>query len=266
MFQLPSLSRLYSSTGGAPTRAAAPPPAPRVSTFQLIRIVHDLRGNTKDAKPLCEKFRVWSEENQFEPEELWRLALKETFGLESKVQRPPPSEYSKWKDAFYEILYDLDRLNDEEAFMVNNSRRMNSAQITRARNYFENKRSEHLDGFPGLTWLFTARGGKSSLSFAWKALDRKLHSAVRSGDKAEVKSLLAKGADPNARDGTAGITPLMSAVTGGHIDIIKILLQDPFTYRQIEDNRGQTARDWATYASDPTIMYLFRSNTWIGLD
>ena len=49
--------------------------------------------------------------------------------------------------------------------------------------------------------------GQSSKSEDWPPL----HAAVLNGDAAQVKSLLKRGADPNAKN-HAGITPLMLAV------------------------------------------------------
>jgi len=48
--------------------------------------------------------------------------------------------------------------------------------------------------------------------------------ASEKGDKAAVVSLLAGGANVNAKDGT-GLTPVMWASFKGHTDIVKFLIE-----------------------------------------
>ena len=50
-----------------------------------------------------------------------------------------------------------------------------------------------------------------------------LHSAAKDGDVSEVKALLAKGAEVNAKS-NLGYTPLHKAAYGGHLDVVKELL------------------------------------------
>ena len=54
--------------------------------------------------------------------------------------------------------------------------------------------------------------------------DTPLHSAAEDGDVSEVKALLAKGAEVNAKGGYYGYTPLHKAAYGGHLDVVKELL------------------------------------------
>lgn len=49
-----------------------------------------------------------------------------------------------------------------------------------------------------------------------------LHDAVRSADEERVATLLAAGADPNQLD-DQGMTPLIWAVYGGHLEITELL-------------------------------------------
>jgi len=56
------------------------------------------------------------------------------------------------------------------------------------------------------------------------ALNQELLGAARKGDAAAVKSLLAKGADVNAKT-RYNQTPLMFAAQQGHIEIVKLLLE-----------------------------------------
>lgn len=55
-------------------------------------------------------------------------------------------------------------------------------------------------------------------------LDTDLTRAAEAGDATKVKSLIAKGADPNGRE-SHSYTPLMIAARGGHTDVIKVLLE-----------------------------------------
>lgn len=50
-----------------------------------------------------------------------------------------------------------------------------------------------------------------------------LHIVVKRGDKTYTTYLLQKGANPNLRDGR-GNTPLLAAVTGGHTELVPLLI------------------------------------------
>jgi ankyrin repeat protein len=49
--------------------------------------------------------------------------------------------------------------------------------------------------------------------------------AARKGDVAEVRGLLARGADPNARELLSGYTALHFAAVGGHLDVVRLLVE-----------------------------------------
>jgi ankyrin repeat protein len=49
--------------------------------------------------------------------------------------------------------------------------------------------------------------------------------AVRNGNLAEVRTLLARGADPNARELLSGYTALHFAAVGGHLDVVRLLVE-----------------------------------------
>ncbi len=62
-----------------------------------------------------------------------------------------------------------------------------------------------------------------SIAAAGADLSQELLEAVRSGQTANVRSLLGRGANPNAKDDN-GSTALMEAATRGHTPIVKLLL------------------------------------------
>lgn len=55
-----------------------------------------------------------------------------------------------------------------------------------------------------------------------EALNNALFDAVKTGDKAKVEALIAKGADVNARD-NYGETPLDMAVDNEYKDVVELL-------------------------------------------
>jgi len=55
---------------------------------------------------------------------------------------------------------------------------------------------------------------------------RSLHAAIKAGDLAEVKRLIAQGVDVNASEGDGTWTPLAEAAYRGHSEIVKVLLSN----------------------------------------
>ncbi|KAI7809274.1 KN motif and ankyrin repeat domain-containing protein 4-like isoform X2 [Triplophysa rosa] len=85
-----------------------------------------------------------------------------------------------------------------------------------------------------------------------------LHLAVRHGRVPIVHLLLAQGADPNARD-HAGNTPLISACERGHVNVVRILLEEANCDVNLKDKGGRNALSLATQASHKEIVDLLKA-------
>jgi len=72
-----------------------------------------------------------------------------------------------------------------------------------------------------------------------RALDQQLAEAAFVCDLMRVRTLLARGADPNARD-AEGRTPIFSAVLGGSVALLGLLLETKADVNA-RDQRGATA-------------------------
>jgi ankyrin repeat protein len=71
--------------------------------------------------------------------------------------------------------------------------------------------------------------------------------AAARGDLAQVNTLLAKGADPNATTAAQRVTALMCAAYFGHAPVIKALLGKGAKL-ELKDAQGAAAVDWAALA------------------
>jgi len=79
---------------------------------------------------------------------------------------------------------------------------------------------------------------------AKQQLNEQLYEAVRRGDAAEVKALLDKGADVNARF-RYGATALFKAAERGHAEVVKILLERGADVNVKDTFYSATAMTWA---------------------
>ena len=96
------------------------------------------------------------------------------------------------------------------------------------------------------------------LSCAVANAAEELHYAANNGDLAKAKALLAKGADPNAKD-KYGARPLHIAAWKGHLAIVNVLLAanaDP----NAKDNSGKTPLHWAVAQSKQDVAVLLREH------
>ena len=81
-----------------------------------------------------------------------------------------------------------------------------------------------------------------TLAYALHGAD--LHVAARAGDVAAIAELLAKGADPNSRDGLGG-TPLHDATWGGHRKVVELLLSKGANVNARHKEGGSTPLHYA---------------------
>src|SRR5215468_1092623 len=68
--------------------------------------------------------------------------------------------------------------------------------------------------------------------------------AIRSGDSAQVASLIEKGSEVNAKERRGGTTPLMHAAAIGSLDTMRLLL-DKGADVNAKNGAGATALMWA---------------------
>ena len=89
-------------------------------------------------------------------------------------------------------------------------------------------------------------GGPTTAGDAW-------YDAVRGADRSRIESLIAQGADVNARDRRGGVTPLMYAAALGSLETMQLLL-DKGADVNGRSAAGATALMWA--AADPAKVRL----------
>ena len=78
--------------------------------------------------------------------------------------------------------------------------------------------------------------------------------SVKSGDYAEVKRLIAEGADVNAEN-KKGSTALMWASGEGHPEVVRLLV-DAGADVNAQNNKGYTASMWASYYGQKEVAQL----------
>lgn len=79
-------------------------------------------------------------------------------------------------------------------------------------------------------------------------MSEQLHEAVRAGEVARARELIAAGADANARD-SYGATPLMNAAHGGNVQMVRALIAAGADVNAVDD-LGWNAIHKAVYNSD----------------
>jgi len=91
--------------------------------------------------------------------------------------------------------------------------------------------------------LLLARGADAGLAARNEMKVQPLHAAVAARNREAVEALLARGADPNARQ-QVGYTPLMGAAGSGKQELIDLLLAHGASLTPTDDH-GKTAADIA---------------------
>lgn len=76
----------------------------------------------------------------------------------------------------------------------------------------------------GLIAIAIAIGGRASMAQTKDEAARRLLASAEKGDAAEVRRLIAAGADLEARD-AAGCTPLLLATHRNHVDVARLLIE-----------------------------------------
>ena len=93
-------------------------------------------------------------------------------------------------------------------------------------------------------FALTAGAGAAAAQDAKQALNEQLWEAARKGDPAEVKALLDKGADVNAKF-RYGTTALFKAAERGHTEVVRLLIERGADVTVRDTFYGATALFWA---------------------
>jgi len=91
-------------------------------------------------------------------------------------------------------------------------------------------------------------------AIASPSLNDRLYAAVRAGKVAEVRQLLAAGADVNVRDSLGG-TPLLDAAWAGNLEITKLLLAGGADVNVRRDGVGSTALEYAVATIHTAVVH-----------
>jgi ankyrin repeat protein len=106
--------------------------------------------------------------------------------------------------------------------------------------------------------LFLA--ASASAQDAKQALNEQLYEAARKGDAAEVKSLLDKGADVNAKF-RYGATALFKAAERGNTEVVKVLIERGADVNVKDTFYGATALSWALQKGHTDVILAILSKS-----
>mgnify|MGYP001794552251 CR=1 FL=1 len=98
------------------------------------------------------------------------------------------------------------------------------------------------------------------LSLATSLIASDLHVAARAGDAVQVADLLAKGSNPNDRDGLGG-TPLHDAAWGGHKAVAQLLIAKGADVNIRHKEGGSTPLHYAVITNRLEIVELLKTGS-----
>lgn len=78
--------------------------------------------------------------------------------------------------------------------------------------------------------------------------------AAGDNDLTLIRKLLARGADVNTNDQSGTQTPLISAITNGHVEAVELLVSQPSCNVNMETSDGYTALIWASIYFNTSIV------------
>lgn len=93
-----------------------------------------------------------------------------------------------------------------------------------------------------------------------QALNEQLYEAARKGDAAEVKALLDKGADVNAKF-RYGATAIFKAAERGHTEVVKLLIERGADVNVKDTFYGATALSWALQKGHTGVILAILSKS-----
>ena len=111
---------------------------------------------------------------------------------------------------------------------------------------------------PSLAGPLCPSGSLSANGLTTAELNMTLRLAARGGDAARACEALRRGADVNDNLDNTEFTPLQEAVSGGHLDAVKLLLANGAEVNKRKDSAGRSPLDLAARDSEAEIAALLR--------
>lgn len=111
-----------------------------------------------------------------------------------------------------------------------------------------------------LALLTLALTASAAAQDAKQALNEQLYEAARKGDAAEVKALLDKGADVNAKF-RYGATALFKAAERGNTEVVKVLIERGADVNVKDTFYGSTALSWALQKGHTGVILAILSKS-----
>jgi ankyrin repeat protein len=111
-----------------------------------------------------------------------------------------------------------------------------------------------------LALLALSLAASAAAQDAKQALNEQLYEAARKGDAAEVKSLLDKGADVNAKF-RYGATALFKAAERGNTEVVKVLIERGADVNVKDTFYGATALSWALQKGHTGVILAILSKS-----